>query len=67
MYHLQERFALLGEETMLSAVSEIMGFHRNQGESVDSLITRFNVVKHLAAAAGGFLMTSEGYSWLDLA
>ena len=60
---LQERFGPLGEETVLSAVSEMMGFHRNQGESVDSLITRFNLVKHRAAATGGFLMTSEGYSW----
>ena len=63
MYQLQERFAPLGEETMLSAVSEMMGFHRNQGESVDSLSTRFNVVKHRVAATGGFLMTFEGYSW----
>ena len=44
----------LGEETTLSAVSEMMGFHRNQGESVDSLIARFNGVKHRAAAADGF-------------
>ena len=63
MYRLQERLAPLGEERMLSAVSEMMGLHRNQGESVDSISTRFNVVKHRAAAAGGFLVTSEGYSW----
>ena len=48
---------------MLSAASEILGFHRARAESVDSLIRRFNVIKHRAAATGGFLMTSEGYSW----
>ena len=48
-WHLQERFAPLANETMLQAVAEMMSFHRNQGENIDSLITRFNVIKHKAA------------------
>ena len=34
IYNLQERFALLGEETMLSAVAKMMAFHMNRANQL---------------------------------
>ena len=32
---LQARFAPMGEEIAIQAIGELMGFHRNNGESID--------------------------------
>ena len=61
IYHLHERFAPLGEET-LEAVADMMSFHRRSGESIDSMIARFLAIMHRAARNGSFMMTPEGYA-----
>ena len=51
---------------MLQSIAEIVAFHRGPGKSFDSLLVRFQTLKHRAARNGAFLMTAEGYSWLLL-
>ena len=42
-------FAPVGEEARLAAMSELMSFHRQQGETTDPLISRFWLLKWRAA------------------
>ena len=63
--NLAQNFAPLGEEQRLQAVSELMNFHRNPGESIDTLLSRFIALKYRAEQGGaGMTMSVEGYSWL---
>ena len=48
MHTLAERYAQLGEEARLTNMSEIMNFRRNQSETTDDLINRFEVVRAFA-------------------
>ena len=60
-------YAPLGEETRLTAMTELMQFRRNSGEPTDSLITRFQGIRHRAEVGGANMMMSvEGISWLFL-
>ncbi|CAE7335652.1 HRD1B [Symbiodinium sp. CCMP2592] len=53
MHQLAERFAALGEEVRLSAVTELLTFDRQGAETVDNIINRFDVVRQLAHDQGG--------------
>ena len=64
--HLAERFAVLGEESRLAAMTELMTFSRRQGETIDQLLSRFDLVRQRAQDLGGFGLTPEGFSWLLL-
>ena len=60
-------FAPWGEEVRLTAMSELMNFHRMPHESTDALLSRFLTLRHKAQQNGaGLTMTWEGYSWLLL-
>ena len=65
--HLSMNFAPLGEEQRLSAVTELMHFARQRGESIDALLSRFMTLRFRAAQGqAGVTMSWEGYSWLVL-
>ena len=57
---LQDRFAALDEETRLSSMTELMAFHRHSGESVNALLSRYEIVRQRAATEGQFVMSVEG-------
>ena len=64
---LAQQFAPLGEEARLRAISELMQFHRNPNEQIDSMLSRFMTLRYRAAQGGqGMAMSWEGYSWLLL-
>ena len=56
------RFALLDEEAILSAMTEMMAFARRPNESINALLSRHEVVRQRAAAEGQFVMSIEGLS-----
>ena len=53
MHTLTERYAPLGEETRLRAMQGIFQFDRKQGETIDDLLTRFDVTRTTAVNEGG--------------
>ena len=63
---LQRKFASLDEEARLRALLEMMRFKRKQGERVDELLARFDVVRTTARIEGQFVMSIEGYAVLLL-
>eukprot|EP00971_Amphidinium_carterae_P213893 4245074-Amphidinium_carterae.1 len=50
---LTRRFAPLEEETRLRVVNELLGFQRRQGETIDALLTRFELTRLRAARDSG--------------
>ena len=66
IHMLAERYAQLGEETRLKAITDMMMFHRRHRESTDELLTRFEITRHRAHDGGGFNMGIEGLTWLLL-
>ena len=46
MHKLTESYSQLGEETRLSAFTELMSSERDGREPIDQLITRFDIVRH---------------------
>ena len=59
---LQARFANLEEETRLTSMTEMLAFSRRQGETINSLLARYEVVRQRAANEGRFVMSIEGCS-----
>ena len=59
---LQARFALLDEEARLAAMTEMLAFARSPHESINSLLSRYEVVRSRVAAEGQFVMSIEGCS-----
>ena len=46
--HLALRFAPLGEETRMNAVTELMQFHRNANGTIDALLVRYMTLRYKA-------------------
>ena len=63
---LAERYAQLGEELRLKAIKEFMDFDRKNHESIDDLLTRFEIVRNRATEVGNFDMSYEGISYMLL-
>ena len=63
---LAERYSQLGEESRLTAMTEIMQFNRRGNERVDDLLTRFDVVRQRAVGQGMLNLPCEGISWILL-
>eukprot|EP00971_Amphidinium_carterae_P338939 6476497-Amphidinium_carterae.1 len=53
VHALTARFAPLEDETRLRSTSALLGFTRNRGESIDSVLTRFELVRMRAQQEGG--------------
>ena len=63
---LAERYGQLGEELRLKVVKEFMDFDRKASESIDDLLTRFEIVRHRATDTGNFQMSFEGIAYMLL-
>ena len=66
MHALSERYAPLGEETRLKSMIEIFQFSRLPGDSIDDLLTRFDIACQTAAEEGGIGLNKTGLSWFLL-
>jgi hypothetical protein len=67
LHGLTVRFAPLDDEGRLRAANELLTFSRRQGENVDDLVSRFEVVRARAQMdGGGASMSSESSSLLLL-
>ena len=63
---LKSRFAPLGDETSMRALSNFMKFKREPGENIDQVLTRFDTLKFRAERNGQLTMgiTSISYTLL---
>ena len=59
-----QRYAPLDNEISTKAVSEFLQFARMPGESVDSVLVRFDVLRNRAAQRGGLGLNHTGLSWI---
>ena len=59
---LASRYAMLGEETRLQAMTDLMSFQRRHGENINDILARFDNVRFKAQNEGQFVMSYEGYS-----
>ena len=67
LHQLASTFAPLGEEARMQAMTELMSFHANRNESIDSVISRFRIIRWRGAQGNaGIQMTWEGYAWIFL-
>ena len=61
---LGQRFAPLEAELTARAMQDLMNFHRNNGEGIDQLLIRFDMIRNRAVHRGGMAMTHQGLGWL---
>ena len=59
LHGLSSRFAPLDEESRLRAVQDLLSFTRRNGETVDTLISRFELVRARARTEGGGMVSIE--------
>ncbi|CAE7203568.1 RE1 [Symbiodinium sp. CCMP2592] len=59
LHGLSARFAPLDEENRLRAAQDLLSFSRRQGESVDALISRFDITRQLARQEGGGAVSTD--------
>ena len=59
---LHARFSALEEESRLQAMTEMLAFSRRNGETINSLLARYDTVRQRAATEGQFVMSVEGCS-----
>ena len=60
VYGLHARFAQLGEESRLVAMTEMLSFARGPRESINEVLTRYEIVRQRARTEGQFVMSTEG-------
>lgn len=63
---LAQHYAPLETELQTRAMSELMGYSRMVGETMDGALTRFEVLRHRAAQRGGFAMNVTSLAYLLL-
>ena len=59
LHGLSARFAPLDEENRLRAAQDLLSFSRRQGETVDALISRFDITRQLARQEGGGAVSTD--------
>ena len=59
LHGLSHRFAPLDEENRLRAVQDLLSFTRRQHETVDALVSRFDITRQLARREGGGALPME--------
>ena len=57
---LHARFAPPGEETRLQAMTGLLSFGRRNGEGINQVLTRYEIVRQRARTEGLFVMSTEG-------
>ena len=63
MYHLAARYAPLGEEIRLSAMTDLFTFARQRNETIDETLVRFDSTVQEASGTGQVTMSTQGTSW----
>ena len=63
LHALSERFAPLEEENNLTALADLHGFARLPGESIDTVLTRFEVVVQRARTRSGIPLSEQHAAW----
>ena len=63
---LTARFGQLQQETVISSLSDFFGFTRHQGESIDEVLSRFDIARYKAEQQGGLRLNEVGLSWMVL-
>ncbi|CAE7719417.1 NPF8.5 [Symbiodinium sp. CCMP2592] len=66
LHGLSTRFAPLDEETRLRAAQDLLAFGRRHGETVDALVSRFEITRQRARTEGGGALSVETASLLLL-
>ena len=66
LHGLSSRFAPLDEETRLRAAQDLLAFTRRQRETVDTVISRFEITRQRAQSEGGGAVSIETASLLLL-
>lgn len=59
LHGLSTRFAPLDEENRLRAAQDLLSFSRRQGETVDALVSRFDITRQMARREGGGAISVE--------
>ena len=59
---LHQRFSALEEESRLTCMTEMLAFARRPGETINSLLARYETVRQRAVIEGQFVMSVEGCS-----
>ncbi len=57
---LQQRYGQFGDESRLAAMVEYQAFERRQGEGINQLLDRYDVVRARAENEGNFVQSTEG-------
>ena len=65
LHGLSSRFAPLDEEHQLRAANDLLSFTRRGGETVDALISRFDITRQLAQRDGASAVSTQTASRLD--
>ena len=63
---LARRYAPLEAENTTKSISEFLSFKRMPGETIDSVLVRFDILRNRAQARAGFAVNLTGLSWLLL-
>ena len=63
---LERRYGATEQETQIHSISELMGFSRQNGESTDELLARFDVLVHRADNHGGMVLGTQVKAWMIL-
>ena len=63
---LAERYGQLGQELRLKVIKDFLDFDRKHHESIDDLLTRFEIAKTRATELGNFDMSIEGVAHMLL-
>jgi hypothetical protein len=65
LFHaLQTRFGPLEEETRMTAVNNLLNFHRRGNERINELLTRFETTRVRSVNEGNFAMSVEGFTMI---
>ena len=63
---LARRYAPLEAENTTKSIAEFLAFRRQPGETIDSLLVRFDILRNRAHARAGFAINLTGLTWLLL-
>ena len=63
---LARRYAPLEAENTTKSIAEFLSFRRQPGETIDSLLVRFDILRNRAQNRAGFAVNLTGLTWLLL-
>ena len=63
---LQKKFGALDDETAIECIAAIMTFRHEPPETIDAMMTRFDLAYYRASQLGAFDISNQGKAWLLL-